>query len=57
MGIFRMLGKIALFVGVILLGFGINSTWARSNDNTIWYIISGIGLIIGGAFSSECCKK
>lgn len=68
MSIFRILGIIALTVGVILLGFGLNSTFSiteqvvegvsgRYTDNTMWYIISGIALIIGGAFASGCCKK
>ncbi len=55
----RTLGIIALVVGIVLLGFGINSTQAvtekvvegvsgRYTDNTMWYILSGIAMIIGG---------
>ncbi len=58
MGI-RSLGLIALVIGIILLGFGINSTQAvtekvvegvsgRYTDNTMWYILIGIAMIIGG---------
>ena len=58
MGI-RSLGLIALVIGIILLGFGINSTQAvtekvvegvsgRYTDNTMWYILVGIAMIIGG---------
>ncbi|MBA3603640.1 MAG: DUF3185 family protein [Parachlamydiaceae bacterium] len=58
MGI-RTLALIALVVGIILLGFGINSTQAvtekvvegvsgRYTDNTMWYILSGVAMIIGG---------
>lgn len=69
MNITRTLGIVALIVGVILLGFGLNSTQAvtekvvegvsgRYTENTMWYIIGGIALIVGGvaAAFSGCCK-
>lgn len=55
----RILGLVILVVGIVLLGFGINSSQAvgekvveavsgRYTDNTMWYIIAGIGMIVGG---------
>jgi len=55
----RILGIVILVVGIVLLGFGINSSQAvteqvvegvtgRYTDNTMWYIISGIAMLIGG---------
>ncbi|BBI17754.1 DUF3185 family protein [Neochlamydia sp. S13] len=55
----RILGLVSLAVGIALLLFGINSSQAftekvvedvtgRYTDNTMWYIIGGIAMIIGG---------
>lgn len=57
MGFFHLLSKIALTAGVLLLGLGINSTWANHSDYTMWFILSGIALIIGGAFATGFYKK
>ena len=69
MDIIRTFGIIALIVGVILLGFGLNSTQAfsekvvegvsgRYTENTMWYIITGLAMIIGGVFAFKgCCKN
>ncbi|MBA3236736.1 MAG: DUF3185 family protein [Parachlamydiaceae bacterium] len=67
MSISSILGILAVIVGVVLLGFGINSTQAfsekviekvsgRYTKNTMWYIIGGVALIVGGialAFSGK----
>lgn len=58
----RVLGVVALMMGIILLGFGLNSTQAvsekvmenvfgRFTENTMWYILVGTALIIGGIFT------
>jgi len=63
MVISRILGLVALILGVILLGFGLNSTLSvtekvvegvsgRYTDNTMLYIIIGITLIVGGLFTA-----
>lgn len=67
----RILGLVILVVGVILLGFGLNASQAaaeqvveavsgRYTDHTMWYIVGGIAMIVGGgflAFSNRCgCK-
>jgi len=55
----RILGIVILVVGIVVLGFGLNSTQAvgekvienlsgRFTENTMWYIIGGIALIVGG---------
>ena len=55
----RLLGFTCLIVGILVLGFGINSTFSvtekvvegvsgRYSDNTMWYIIGGVALIAGG---------
>lgn len=65
MDITRILGFVALIVGVILLGFGLNSTQAltekvvegvsgRYTGNTMWYIIVGVALIVGGGALALC---
>ena len=67
MSISRILGLVALIVGVILLVFGLNSTQSltekvvegvsgRYTENTMWYILGGIAMIIGGtAFAIRGC--
>ena len=69
MSIIRILGLVTLVVGVVLLGFGLNSSQAvtekvmeevvgRYTEHTMWYIVGGIAMIIGGgalAFG-RCCK-
>ena len=69
MDVTRALGIIALIIGVIVLGFGLNSTQAvtekvveglfgRYTEGTMWFIVSGITLIIFGVCSIKgCCKK
>lgn len=55
----RILGLVLLVVGVVLLIFGINATdrigeqiteglTGRYSDTTMWYIIGGIALAVGG---------
>ena len=70
MSMTRLLGIVILVVGVVLLGFGINASQAvaekviegvsgRYSEHTMWYIIGGIAMIIGGgalAFRS-CCSR
>lgn len=57
----RPLGIVLLVVGVVLLLFGLNATQAlteqvvegvsgRYTDSTMYYIIGGIALIVGGGF-------
>lgn len=70
MSITRILGLVAIVVGVILLVFALNSTQTvtekivegvtgRYTNYTMWYIIGGIVLIVGGgAFAlRNCCNK
>ncbi len=56
----RILGIVMFVVGLIVLGFGVNSSQAisekvvqnlfrRYTSNTMLYIIGGIALIAGGA--------
>lgn len=56
----RILGLVLLVVGVILLLFGLNASdsvtdsvkeglTGRYTDKTMWYIIGGAGLSMGGA--------
>lgn len=70
MSISRIIGVILLVVGIVVLGFGINSSQAvpekvmegvtgRYTEHTMWYIIGGIALIVGGAalvLCKGCCK-
>jgi hypothetical protein len=55
----RVLGVVLLLVGLILLGFGLNATESvadtvsegltgRYTDRTMWYIIGGSALAVGG---------
>lgn len=55
----RILGIILLVVGAILLAFGFNATdsvsdtvsegvTGRYTDKTMWYLIGGAALVIGG---------
>ena len=68
MNVTRLLGIIILVVGIVLLGFGINSSQAitekvvegvsgRYTEHTMWYIIGGIAMIIGGACLSFTGNK
>lgn len=56
----RALGILMLVVGVVLLAFGLNATdsvsdtvsegmTGRYTDKTMWYLIGGAALAIGGA--------
>ena len=56
----RILGIVILLVGLVVLGFGINSSQAvgekvveslsgRFTSTTMWYIIGGVALIVSGA--------
>lgn len=57
----RILGLLVLVIGIICLGFGLNSTNAvseqlvegvtgRYTEHTMWYILGGISaIIVGGA--------
>ena len=58
----RALGVVALIVGIILLGFGLNSTQSvpekvmegvvgRYSQTTMWYLITGVAMIVGGIFA------
>lgn len=64
----RVLGIIALMMGIILLGFGLNSTQAvsekvvegvfgRYTENTMWYILTGSAMVIGGFFAIRSSKS
>jgi LPXTG-motif cell wall-anchored protein len=55
----KTLGLIFLALGVVILGFGINASYSATEQvvegvtgkytqNTMLYILAGIGLIIGG---------
>lgn len=55
----RIFGIVILIVGLVVLGFGINSSQAvgekvvqdlsgRFTSDTMWYIIGGIAMIVGG---------
>jgi hypothetical protein len=57
---FRILGTILCVVGIVLVVFGIvatqktgekvvNEVTGHYTDKTMWYILGGIALIIGGA--------
>jgi len=59
MNIFRILGIILVVVGVVLLAMGLSSTDAisdkvavvatgRHTKTTIWYIITGLIMLVGG---------
>ena len=56
----RLLGIILLVVGILLVAFGINASdsvsdsvsegfTGRFTDKTMWYLIGGAALAIGGA--------
>jgi hypothetical protein len=58
-GVMRVFGIVLLVVGLVVLAFGINSSQAvgekvvenlsgRFTSETMWYIIGGIALIVGG---------
>ncbi len=67
----KIFGLVLFVIGIVLLGFGINASQAVTEkvmegvtghytDNTMWYILGGIALVISGgalAFSNRCCKK
>ncbi len=55
----RVLGVVVLIVGLVILGFGLSSTQAvteqviegvsgRYTANTMWYIIGGVAMTLGG---------
>ncbi len=55
----NILGIILLVVGIVVLGFGINASRSvgekvvetvsgKFTQNTMWYIIGGIALIVAG---------
>jgi ABC-type dipeptide/oligopeptide/nickel transport system permease subunit len=55
----RVLGIVLLVVGLLLVGFGLNATdsvsdsvsegfTGRFTDKTMWYLIGGAALAIGG---------
>lgn len=59
MNLSRILGIICLVTGLLVLGFGLNSSQAlteravekvtgRYTDNTMWYLVGGAALIVGG---------
>lgn len=60
MNINQILGLVILVIGVILFGFGINSTQAvsekvvegvsgRYTEHTMLYIVGGLAMMVGGA--------
>lgn len=55
----RILGLVILIVGLVILGFGLSSSQAltekvvesvsgRYSSTTMWYIVGGIAMVIGG---------
>lgn len=59
----RVLGIVVLVIGLVLLGFGLNSTSSaadsikegvtgRYTDKTMWYLIGGGALAVLGAASA-----
>jgi hypothetical protein len=67
MNIFRVLGMTVLVIGVVLLVFGISATQKTGekvrdeltghySSSTVWYIIGGLALIVGGA-GLTCIKR
>lgn len=61
MAISKLIGLVALVIGVLLLYFGWQSTQTvgeqlsesltgRFSDETMWYLIAGAAATIGGAF-------
>ncbi len=63
-----ILGIAVLVLGAVLLGFGYhfsetpvdqisNALTGRYTDNTMWYIIVGIALMIGGGVLTVASKR
>lgn len=59
MSMSRILGLIILVLGITCIGFGINASntvtekvvegvSGRYTDNTMWYILGGLAMIVGG---------
>jgi hypothetical protein len=57
----RFLGIVALVVGVVLLGFGLNASdtpieqlsetfTGRYSDRTMWYLVGGAAAAVGGIY-------
>lgn len=55
----RLLGIVLLLIGLVIFGFGVSSSQAiteqvvegvsgRYTSTTMWYIVGGIALVIGG---------
>lgn len=68
MNITRLVGIVAVVVGIILLGFGINSSQAfteqvmenvvgRYTEHTMWYIVGGAALIAAGIYAFVSGKR
>lgn len=60
MGMFKIAGLVAFVVGIALLVFGIDAMnkakektehnlTGHYSDKTVWYVVTGIALIVGGA--------
>ena len=67
MSLFRILGTVIFIVGVVLLIFGISATETTGEkivdevtghytDKTMWYIVGGIAMIVGGAGITQIKK-
>lgn len=66
--VMRAVGIAILVVGIVILGFGLNSALTitekvvegvsgRYTSNTMWYIIGGIALIVLGGASAYLSNK
>ncbi len=63
-----ILGVAVLVVGLVLLGFGYHSSQApvdqisnsltgRFTDNTMWYIVVGVAMMVGGGLLTVSSKR
>lgn len=68
MSAMRMLGILALVVGAVLVVVGFNSSGApvdqvsnaltgRYTDRTMWYLIGGVVLLVGGGLAAAFGRR